>query len=70
MLTELSLEALQDREFMGHHRAERVHIVEVSYVRYLDRSIMKTYDYINHIVITLLLTVYEGTWTTLSPLVA
>ena len=32
--------------------------------------IVKTYDYINCIVITLPLTVYEGTWTTLSPLVA
>ena len=26
---ELSLEALLDHEFMGHHRAERVQIVEV-----------------------------------------
>ena len=32
--------------------------------------IVKTYDYINRIVLTLPLTVYEGTWTTLSPLVA
>ena len=31
---------------------------------------MKTYDYINRVVITLPLSVYEGTWTTLSPLVA
>ena len=31
---------------------------------------MKTYDYINHVVLTLPLSVYEGTWTTLSPLVA
>ena len=45
-------------------------IVEVSYVRYLDRSIVKTYDYIKRVVIMLSLTVYEGTWTTLSPLVA
>ena len=29
---------------------------------------MKTYDYINRVVITLPLTGYEGTWTTLSPL--
>ena len=27
---------------------------------------MKTYDYINRVVITLPLTVYEGTWTILS----
>ena len=70
MLTELSLEALLDREFVGRHRAERVQITEVSYVRYLDRSIVKTYDYINRVVITLPLTIYEGTWTTLSPLVS
>ena len=31
---------------------------------------MKTYDYINRVDITLPLTVYEGTWTTLSPLIA
>ena len=70
MLTELSLEALLDREFMGRHRAERVQIAEVPYVRCLDRSIVKMYDYINRVVITLPLMVYEGTWTTLSPLVA
>ena len=28
-----------------------------------DRPIVKTYDYINRVVITLPLTVYEGTWT-------
>ena len=32
--------------------------------------IVKTYDYINRVVIMLPFTVYEGTWTTLSPLVA
>ena len=32
--------------------------------------IVKTYDYINRVVITVPLTVYEGTWTTLFPLVA
>ena len=41
-------------------------IAEVSYVRYLDRSIVKTYNYINRVVIMLPLTVYEGTCTTLS----
>ena len=30
--------------------------------------IVKTYDYINRVVLTL--SVYEGTWSTLSPLVA
>ena len=43
---------------------------EVSYVRYLIGRIVKTYDYINRVVLTLPLSVYEGTWTTLSPLVA
>ena len=70
MLTELSLEALLDREFVGRHRAERVEIAEVSYVWYLDRSIVKTYNYINRVLITLSLTVYDGMWTILSPLVA
>ena len=32
--------------------------------------IVKTYDYINRVVLTLPLSVYEGMWTTLSPLVA
>ena len=32
--------------------------------------IVKTYDYINRVVLTLPLSVYKGTWTTLSPLVA
>ena len=37
----------------------------------LDRSDREeTYDYINGVVLTLPLSVYEGTWTTLSPLVA
>ena len=44
--------------------------LEVPCVRYLIGRIVKTYDYINRIVLTLPLSVYEGTWTTLSPLVA
>ena len=43
---------------------------EVPCVRYLIGRVMKTYDYINRVVLTLPLLVYEGTWTTLSPLVA
>ena len=43
---------------------------EAPYVRYLIGRIVKTYDYINRVVLTLLLSVYEGMWTTLSPLVA
>ena len=59
-----------DLEFEGRHQDERVQIAEVSYVRYLIGWIVKTYDYINRVVITLPRSVYEGTWTTLSPLVA
>ena len=55
---------------MGRHQTEFVLNSEVSYVRYQDWSIMNTYDYINRVVITLPLSVYEGMWTTLSPLVA
>ena len=36
----------------------------------LDRSDLEDVDYINRVVLTLPLSVYEGTWTTLSPLVA
>ena len=57
-------------EFEGRHRAERVMNSEVPYVRYLIGRIVKTYDYINRVVLKLPLSVYEGTWTTLSPLVA
>ena len=44
--------------------------LEVSCVRYLIGQIVKTYDYINRVVLTLPLSVYKGTCTTLSPLVA
>ena len=37
--------------------------LEVPCVWYLIRRIVKTYDYINRIVLTLPLSVYEGTWT-------
>ena len=36
---------------------------EVSCVRYLIGRIVKTYDYINRVVLTFPLSVYEGTWT-------
>ena len=36
---------------------------EVPYVLYLIDRIVNTYDYINHVVLTLPLSVYEGTWT-------
>ena len=43
---------------------------EVPYVRYLIGRIVKTYDYINRVVLTRLLSVYDGTWITLFPLAA
>ena len=55
---------------MGRYRAERVLNSKVWYVQYLIGRIVKTYDYINRVVLTLPLSVYEGTWTTLSHLVA
>ena len=70
MLTKLSLDTLLDQEFEGRHRAERVQNLEVPYFRCLIGWIAKTFDYINRVKLTLLLSVYEGTWTTLSPLVA
>ena len=57
-------------EFEGRHRAERVLISEVPCIRYLIGQIVKTYDYINRVMLTLPLSVYEGTWTKLFPLVA
>ena len=36
---------------------------EVLCVRYLIGRIVKTYDYINHVVLTLPFLVYEGAWT-------
>ena len=70
MLTKLSLDTLLDQEFEGRRRAERVLNSEVSYVRYLIGWIVKTFDYINHVNLTLPLSVYEGTWTHSPPLVA
>ena len=63
MLTELSRKALLDQELKGRHRAERVLNTEVSYVWYLDRLEREEFDYINRVVKTLPLSVYEGMWT-------
>ena len=70
MLTELSLDTLLDQEFEGRYRAERVQNSEVPYVRYLIGWIVKTFDYINRVKLTIPLSVYEGTWTHSPPLVA
>ena len=57
----LSLDTPLDREFVGRHRAERVQIMEVAHCWSEDRSVVTTYDYISRVVITLPLSVYEGT---------
>ena len=43
---------------------------EVPYVRYLDRSDREDVRLHQRVVIMLPFTVYEGTWTALSPLIA
>lgn len=48
---------------MGRHQAEHVLNSEVPYVGTWIGRIVKTYDYINRVVLTLSLSVYEGTWT-------
>ena len=70
MLTKLSLdlswiESLWDVTELNVCRSRRCRTFDARIGR-----IMKTYDYINCVVITLPLTVYKGTWTLLSPLVA
>ena len=66
----LTLDTLLDQEFEGRHQAERVQNSEVPYVRYLIGRIMKTFDYINCVNLTLPLSVYKGTWTHSPPPVA
>ena len=70
MLTELSLDTRLDRSSRDVIELNVCRTSEVPCVWYLIGRIVKTYDYINRVVITLSLSVYEGTWTTLSPLVA
>ena len=60
---ETLLRSFAGSELAGRHRVEHVLNSEVPYVRYLIGRIMKTYDYINCVVLTLPLSVYEGTWT-------
>ena len=71
MLTKLSLDTQLDIDFTGRRcRAKCVQIAACHTFGARIGRIVKTYDYINRVVITLPLTVYEGTWTTLSPLIA
>ena len=55
---------LLDQEGGDVFRPVRVLNAEVLSVQHLDIGrIVKTYDYINRVVLTLPLSVYEGTWT-------
>ena len=61
MLTKLFPEALLDREFAD---VTELNVCSTRRCRTFgtdDRSIVKTYDYVNRVVIMLPLTVYEGT---------
>ena len=49
MLTKLSLDPLLDQELEGRHRVVRELNTEVPYIQYLDRWIVKTFDYINRV---------------------
>ena len=57
-------------KFVGCHRAKRVLNSRCRAFGTWIGRIVKTYDYINRVVIILPLTVYKGTWKTLFPLVA
>ena len=70
VLTELSLDTRLDRSLRDVIELNVCKNSEVPCFRCLIGHAVKTYDYINHVVLTLPLTVYEGMWATLSPLVA
>ena len=70
MLTELIPDTLLDRSSRDVIELNVCKNSEVPCFQCLIGRAVKTYDYINRIVLTLPLSVYEGTWTTLSPLVA
>ena len=70
VLTELSLDTRLDRSLRDVIELNVCKNSEVSCFRCLIGQAVKTYDYINRVVLTLPLSVYKGTWTTRSPLVA
>ena len=70
VLTELSLDTQLDRSSRDVIELNVCKNSEVPSFRCLIGRTLKTYDYINRVVLTVPLSVYEGTWTTLSPLVA
>ena len=63
VLTELSLNTRLDRSSRDVIELNVCKNSEVPCVRYLIGRIVKTYDYINRVVLTLPLSVYEGMWT-------
>ena len=67
---ELSHEALLDRSLRDVIELNVCKNSEVPFFQCLIGRAVKTYDYINRVVLTLPLSVYEDTWTILSPLVA
>ena len=70
MLTKLSLNTRLDRSLRDVIELNVCKNSEVPCFRCLIGQAVKTYGYINRVVLTLPLSVYEGTWTTLSPPVA
>ena len=70
VLTELSLKARLDRSSRDIIELYVCKNSEVSCFRCLIGRAVKTYNYTNRVVLMLPLSVYEGTWITLSPLVA
>ena len=63
VLTELSLDTRLDRSSRDAIELNVCKNSEVPCYRCLINQAMKTYDYINPVVLTLPLSVYEGTWT-------
>ena len=66
VLAELSLDTRLDRSSRDIIKLNVCKNSKVPCFRCLIGRTVKTYDYINRIVLTLPLSVYEGTWTTLS----
>ena len=63
MLTELSLDTWLDRSSRDIIELNVCKNSEVSCFQCLIGQVVKTYDYINRVVLTLPLLVYEDTWT-------
>ena len=70
VLTELSLDTRLGRSSRHVIELNVCKNSEVPCFRCLIGRAVKTYNYINRVVLTLPLLVYEDTWTTLSPLIS